>query len=145
MRRSPSPQFFRYKIQCNRQNKKRKSILFSSSDPVVSSSCLFFCCFFFVAVKLPCFTLYAPGHPIIRLNPSHAYRKSCQIYQVNRKKRNKTNAFLLCAVLYIAIPGAPSETLSERLMRSCARQRLVAASSRRTEEKVASRSGSGRH
>jgi hypothetical protein len=30
-------------------------------------------------------------------------------------------------------------------MRSCARQRLVAASSRRTEENVASRSGSGRH
>lgn len=30
-------------------------------------------------------------------------------------------------------------------MRSCARQRLVAASSRRTEEKVASRRGSGRH
>lgn len=38
-----------------------------------------------------------------------------------------------------------STTLSDRLMRSCARQRLVAASSRRTEEKVASRRGSGRH
>ena len=30
-------------------------------------------------------------------------------------------------------------------MRSCARQRLVAASSRRTDENVASRRGSGRH
>ena len=30
-------------------------------------------------------------------------------------------------------------------MRSWARQRLVAASSRRTDEKVASRRGSGRH
>ena len=38
-----------------------------------------------------------------------------------------------------------STTLSERLMRSCARQRFVAASSRRTEENVASRKGSGRH
>lgn len=38
-----------------------------------------------------------------------------------------------------------SLALSERLMSSCARQRLVAASSRRTEENVASRSGSGRH
>lgn len=38
-----------------------------------------------------------------------------------------------------------STTLSERLMRSCARHRLVAASSRSTDEKVASRSGSGRH
>lgn len=38
-----------------------------------------------------------------------------------------------------------STTLSERLMRSCARQRFVAASSRSTEEKVASRRGSGRH
>ena len=38
-----------------------------------------------------------------------------------------------------------STTLSERLMRSWARQRFVAASSRRTEEKVASRRGSGRH
>lgn len=40
---------------------------------------------------------------------------------------------------------APSETVSDRLMSSWARQRLVAASSRRTEEKVASRRGSGRH
>lgn len=40
---------------------------------------------------------------------------------------------------------APSETLSDRLIRSWARQRLVAASSRRTDEKVASRRGSGRH
>lgn len=38
-----------------------------------------------------------------------------------------------------------STTLSDRLMRSCARQRLVAASSRSTLEKVASRRGSGRH
>lgn len=50
-----------------------------------------------------------------------------------------------CFSSYIASPGAPSETLSERLMRSCARHRLVAASSRSTDEKVASRSGSGRH
>lgn len=38
-----------------------------------------------------------------------------------------------------------STTLSDRLIRSCARQRFVAASSRRTEEKVASRRGSGKH
>jgi len=38
-----------------------------------------------------------------------------------------------------------STTLSERFIRSWARQRLVAASSRRTDEKVASRRGSGRH
>ena len=38
-----------------------------------------------------------------------------------------------------------SATQSERLISSCARHRLVAASSRRTEEKVASRRGSGRH
>lgn len=38
-----------------------------------------------------------------------------------------------------------STTLSERLISSWARQRLVAASSRRTDEKVASRKGSGRH
>ena len=36
-------------------------------------------------------------------------------------------------------------TLSDRLMSSWARQRLVAASSRSTDEKVALRSGSGRH
>ena len=47
---------------------------------------------------------------------------------------------------YMVTPLAePSTTLSERLMRSWARQRFVAASSRRTEEKVASRRGSGRH
>ena len=40
---------------------------------------------------------------------------------------------------------AGSTTLSERLMRSCARHLLVAASSRSTDEKVASRRGSGRH
>jgi len=38
-----------------------------------------------------------------------------------------------------------STTLSDRLIKSWARQRFVAASSRRTEEKVASRRGSGRH
>ena len=38
-----------------------------------------------------------------------------------------------------------SATVSLKLMRSCARHLLVAASSRRTLEKVASRSGSGRH
>lgn len=38
-----------------------------------------------------------------------------------------------------------SITLSERLMMSCARHRFVAASSRRTDWKVASRKGSGRH
>lgn len=38
----------------------------------------------------------------------------------------------------------PSATVSLRLMRSWARQRLVAASSLRTDEKVASRKGSGR-
>ena len=38
-----------------------------------------------------------------------------------------------------------STTLSERFMRSWARQRFVAASSRRTDEKVASRKGSGKH
>lgn len=47
-------------------------------------------------------------------------------------------------ICYIAT-GAPSDTLSDRLIRSWARQRLVAASSRRTEEKVASRRGSGKH
>ena len=36
-------------------------------------------------------------------------------------------------------------TLSERFMRSWAKQRFVAASSRRTDEKVASRKGSGKH
>ena len=142
MRRSPSPQVFRYKIQCNRQNKKRKSILFSSSDPVISSS-VFFCCFF-VVVKLPCFTLYAPCHPLFALTrPMHIVKLSNIPSKLKEKGRNQM--LFLCAVLYIARPGAPSETLSERLMRSCARQRLVAASSRRTEEKVASRSGSGRH
>ena len=51
-----------------------------------------------------------------------------------------------------AIPPKPSgtlpctgSTLSDRLISSCAKQRFVAASSRRTEEKVASRRGSGRH
>lgn len=34
---------------------------------------------------------------------------------------------------------------SDRASRSCARQRFVAASSRKTGEKVASRRGSGRH
>lgn len=38
-----------------------------------------------------------------------------------------------------------STTLSDRLIKSWVRHRLVAASSRRTEEKVASRRGSGRH
>ena len=38
-----------------------------------------------------------------------------------------------------------STTLSERLISNWARHRLVAASSRRTEEKVASLNGSGRH
>lgn len=48
--------------------------------------------------------------------------------------------------VYIAAPAAlPASTLSDRLINNCARQRLVAASSRRTEEKVASRRGSGRH
>ena len=42
-------------------------------------------------------------------------------------------------------PVLGSATLSERLIRSCARHRLVAASSRRTDENVASRRGSGRH
>ena len=42
-------------------------------------------------------------------------------------------------------PPGCSTMLSERLMRSWARQRFVAASSRRTDEKVASRRGSGRH
>lgn len=41
--------------------------------------------------------------------------------------------------------GLFSTTLSERLMRSWARHLLVAASSRRTDENVASRRGSGRH
>lgn len=53
--------------------------------------------------------------------------------------------FFACHVFYMIAPAVPSETLSERLMRSCARHRFVAASSRRTEEKVASRRGSGRH
>lgn len=38
-----------------------------------------------------------------------------------------------------------SVTVSLKLIKSCARQRLVAASSRSTLEKVASRRGSGRH
>jgi hypothetical protein len=42
-------------------------------------------------------------------------------------------------------PVLGSATLSERLIRSCARHRFVAASSRRTDENVASRRGSGRH
>ena len=55
---------------------------------------------------------------------------------------------IVCVKLsvYIAAPAAlPASTLSDRLINSCARQRLVAASSRSTEEKVASRRGSGRH
>lgn len=51
-----------------------------------------------------------------------------------------------CFFLHIAAPlEGPSDTLSARLIRSWARHRLVAASSRSTEEKVVSRSGSGRH
>lgn len=42
-------------------------------------------------------------------------------------------------------PAEDSTTLSERLINSWARHLLVAASSRRTEENVASRRGSGRH
>lgn len=76
-----------------------------------------------------------------RLRPSHAYRNVVKYTKQNQHQKRR-NAF---STFYRATPGAPSETLSERLMRSCARQRFVAASSRRTDEKVASRRGSGRH
>lgn len=49
------------------------------------------------------------------------------------------------APTYMPALLALSTTLSERLISSWQRQRFVAASSRRTDENVASRSGSGKH
>lgn len=92
-------------------------------------------------ILFPCFTVcltFAPCGPSSPGYPPHACRK---VVNISSRLLERKTLF----EYYIATPGAPSETLSERLMRSCARHLLVAASSRRTEEKVASRRGSGRH
>lgn len=74
--------------------------------------------------------------PILARNLSHAYR--------NMIRKHPAMENYARVVFYIAA-GAPSDTLSDKLINSWARQRLVAASSRRTEENVASRRGSGKH
>jgi hypothetical protein len=114
-------------------------VVTENPQPQDSDAPLHFFFFSFLGLPLFCHFTNLRRMTLIRLRPSHAYRKGCQNIPSKSKRKQCFSTF------YIATPAAPSETLSERLMRSCARQRFVAASSRRTEEKVASRKGSGRH
>lgn len=86
---------------------------------------------------VPVFALSHPMHVVRLSNISRILR--------NLPLSKKFFFFSFVLLFYMIALTVPSETLSERLIRSCARHRFVAASSRRTEEKVASRRGSGRH
>ena len=103
-----------------------------------SLSVVFFLCFrFSVMHDIPQLRLVT-----ISPEPFHASRKCIKYTKEIGIEIEGKQCF---SAFHIATPAAPSDTLSERLMRSWARHRFVAASSRRTEEKVASRKGSGRH